>query len=75
MKPIALVPVLWTKDFDAAIDFYQRGRGFACAHRMEGWASLIKDEHRADGFDSKRARTLRKDPVHRIFLFPPGQCC
>jgi uncharacterized glyoxalase superfamily protein PhnB len=43
MKFNSLVPVLWTKDFEATIDFYQRVLGFACANRMEGWASLTKD--------------------------------
>lgn len=40
----ALVPVLWTKDFEATIDFYQRVLGFVCANRMEVWASLIRDK-------------------------------
>lgn len=36
--------MLWTKDLDASIAFYRGMLGFECVSRMEGWASLKKDD-------------------------------
>ena len=43
MKLIALIPVLWTRDLDNTIAFYQESLGFDCVNRLEGWALLKKD--------------------------------
>jgi uncharacterized glyoxalase superfamily protein PhnB len=44
MKLTRLVPMLWTKDLEQSIAFYCDVLGFECANRMEGWASLKKDD-------------------------------
>jgi uncharacterized glyoxalase superfamily protein PhnB len=44
MKLNRVVPLLWTNDLDATIEFYQQLLGFECLNRMEGWALLKKDE-------------------------------
>ncbi len=44
MKLNRVVPLLWTNDLDATIEFYRQLLGFECLNRMEGWALLKKDE-------------------------------
>lgn len=44
MKLKGLVPMLWTQDLESSILFYRDVLGFACVGRMEGWASLRKDD-------------------------------
>ena len=44
MKLNRVVPVLWTKDLDKTIEFYQQLLGFECINRLEAWALLKKDE-------------------------------
>ena len=36
--------MLWTNDLGQSIAFYCDVLGFECANRMEGWASLKKDD-------------------------------
>lgn len=43
MKLTALIPVLWTRDLDDTIAFYQQSLGFDCVNRIEGWALIKKD--------------------------------
>jgi uncharacterized glyoxalase superfamily protein PhnB len=44
MKLNRLIPMLWTNDLDATIAFYRDVLGFECGNRMEGWATLQKDD-------------------------------
>jgi len=44
MRLTKLVPMLRVHDLEESIHFYHDLLGFRCTGRMEGWASLQKDD-------------------------------
>jgi hypothetical protein len=74
MKPNAMVPVLWTKDFEATMDFYPRGLRLVCATRMKGWASLIRDRIELMVSTPNEHESFDKIPFTGVFSLPSGQC-
>lgn len=46
MKLNGLRPMIWTREFQQTIDFYESVLGFACGARNDdwGWAALHKDD-------------------------------
>lgn len=46
MKFHPIVPMIWTKELQATIDFYCDVLGFTCGNYSEewGWAAIHKDE-------------------------------
>jgi len=44
MRLTNLVPMLRVHDLEESIHFYRDLLGFRCTERMEGWASLQKDD-------------------------------
>jgi uncharacterized glyoxalase superfamily protein PhnB len=43
MKLHSLTPILWVKDLQGTIDFYEQKLGFKCISKMERWANMHRD--------------------------------
>lgn len=76
------VPALPVRDIDAAVAYYEQWFGFACPHRDDGFAVLLRDDARlhlwrADDTSWRRRPDLAADPVRsggESFLAGTASC-